>query len=165
MGGAAVLGTYVYGLVFHPDLRSGFWGGVPQTWRSVYTVSMFLAAAGYFAYTSFLLFRLDPERACIAGRVGYGLFNVLYALILLGSALWLPLTMAMLTRGSTALWVAIRVTLALVGIASLGLVAALLGLQPREPTWAHGLAVLGSVVFAFQTAVLDALVWAAFFPG
>ncbi|UCG84418.1 MAG: hypothetical protein JSW38_06275 [Dehalococcoidia bacterium] len=70
----------------------------------------------------------------------------------------------MLDKPSRTLWWAIRFTLALVGIGSLGLLVLLLVLNHEEPTWAFGLAVAGSVAFCWQTAVLDALVWPKYFP-
>ena len=44
------------------------------------------------------------------------------------------------------------------------MVAALLRPQPREPKLAHRLAVAGSIAVSFLTAILDAVVWPAFFP-
>jgi hypothetical protein len=44
------------------------------------------------------------------------------------------------------------------------LLTALLWLQPSTPKLSYRLAVFGSIAFAFQTAVLDALVWPAYFP-
>src|SRR5512144_1568173 len=112
LGGIAVLGSYVHGLAANPSTSGAVWGDVPEVLRPLYTLNMFLAAAGYFAFSAFV-FRLDPERTRIAGRFGFGAFHVLYALILVPSALWLPLTFEMLEAPSTGLWVAIRTTLAL----------------------------------------------------
>jgi hypothetical protein len=100
----------------------------------------------------------------VAGRFGYRIFPLIYALILVPSALWMPLTFAMIQEPSAGLWFAIRLTLASVGLGSLMLLTALLSLQPRSPKLAHRLAVAGSLAFTFQTAVLDALVWPAYFP-
>jgi hypothetical protein len=160
LGGTAVLGSYAWCLTSYPTGAGDFWGGVPEGLRPVYTVNMFLAAAGYFAFTFFLVYRLEP-----VGRVGPGTFNALYALILAPSALWMPLTFAMLEAPSDGLWWAIRLTLAAVGIGSLGLLAALVAVRPSPPSWAHRLAVVGGVAFCLQTAVLDALVWPAYFPA
>jgi hypothetical protein len=162
LGGVAVLGSYAHGLWTHPAGGAELWGGVPEALRPVYTGSMLLAAAGYFAFTYLLLFRLDPA-ARVAGRFRFGLFNVLYAGILAPSVLWMPLTFAMLRQPGAGLWLAIRLTLALVGLASLGLLGALLGLEPRRPAWACWLAVAGSLAFCTQTALLDALVWPVLF--
>jgi len=80
------------------------------------------------------------------------------------SALWMPLTFRMVEQPGAALWWAIRIVLAMVGLASLALLWALLRLEPSQPRLAHALAVAGGVAFCFQTALLDALVWPVFFP-
>lgn len=68
VGGAAVLASYAYSLGFDPATQAGLWGGVPLGLLPAYVVSMAAATAGYFAFTYFLLFRVDPDRARIAGR-------------------------------------------------------------------------------------------------
>ena len=162
-GGIAVIGSYVYGLWTHPANRGAIWGGVPETIKPLYTVSMLLAALGYFAFSYLILFRLDPDQVQIGHHFGFKAFYVLYAVILAASALWMPLTFAMVSHPSTGLWVGIRLTLVIVGLGSLGLLAALLYLEPREPPLFYWLAVAGSALFCLQTAVLDALVWPAFY--
>jgi hypothetical protein len=163
IGGIAVLGSYAYGVLTHPDAGTILWGGVPQSIRPLYTASMFLAAAGYFAFTYFVLFRLDPDAAQVARRLGFGVFNALYAAILIPSALWMPLTFLAVEQSSPALLWIVRVVLAVVGIASLGLFFALMTVKPRQPWWAHRIAVVGSVGFCIQTVLLDAILWVAFF--
>ena len=165
LGGAGVLASYTSALAVAPALLSRFWGGVPPSILPYYLASMLLATLGYFAYTYFILFRLDPEQTQIAGRFGYGLFYVLYLMILVPSALWMPLTRTMLQQPSPGLWLAIRFALAVVGLGSLGMLSSLLALRPRQPAWAYWLAVVGSAAFSIQTAVLDAFVWPAFFPA
>jgi hypothetical protein len=163
VGGVAVLGSYAWGLAAHPLTRGALWGGVPDSLRPLYTASMLLAAVGYFAFSFFVFFRLDPRRDRV-GPFGFGVFLALYALILLPSALWLPLTFAMLEAPSAALWAAIRGVLALVAAGSLGLVAAVAVAAPVDSPVARGIAVAGALAFSFQTALLDALVWPAYFP-
>jgi hypothetical protein len=165
LGGSAVIGSYAHGLASNPLTRGEVWGGVPEPLRPLYTASMLLAAAGYFGFSFFVFFRLDPARTRVAGGFGFGAFHALYALILVPSALWMPLTFAMLEAPSGALWLAIRVTLVLVGIGSLGLVAAVASAQPSEARLARAVAVAGALAFSFQTAVLDALVWPVYFPA
>jgi hypothetical protein len=163
LGGAAVLLSYAWGIGASAGLGASLWGGVPESARWIYTVNMFLAAAGYFLFTPYILFRLPPDTTLVAGRFRYGLFHVLYALVLLPSALWLPLTAHMIGEPSAAAWLAVRIDLALVALGSLGLLASLLALSPDAPrgrTWA----VIGTIPFCLQTAVLDAIVWPAFFP-
>jgi hypothetical protein len=161
IGGVLVLASYAYCFAAYPGPVADFWGGVPEALRPLYGVSMVLAAAGYFAFAFFLLCRWHTART--GGRIGRGAFDALFALILIPSALWMPLTFAMLESPSAALWWAIRVVLFAVGIGSLGLLAGLIWVRPLEPTLAHRLAVAGAAAFSFQTAILDALVWPAFF--
>lgn len=162
-GGLAVLGSYAFCLIAYSSEAGDFWGGVPDALRPLYTVNMGLAAAGYFAFTYFLMYRMKPTMGA-GGRFGFGTFNVLYALILLPSALWMPLAFAMLESPSDGLWWVIRLTLVAVGIGSLGLLAGLVAVRPRSPSVPHKLAVAGSLAFCAQTAILDALVWPAYFP-
>lgn len=165
LGGIAVLGSYALGIASHPGASSQVWGGVPESIRPLYTVNMFLAAAGYFGFSFFVFFRLDPDRTRLFGRRGFRVFHVLYALVLLPSALWMPLTFAMLDSPSAALWAAIRLVLFLVGIGSLGLIAAVATASSAEAPVARRIAIAGAIAFAIQTALLDALIWPAYFPA
>jgi hypothetical protein len=164
IGGAAVLGSYVIGIMTHPETRDALWGDVPRALMPYYTISMFSAAAGYLAFTYFIMFRLDPGEATVAGRFSFDLFPWLYALILVPSALWMPLTFLMIGSPSLPAWIGIRLVLGITGVASLLLLAALFLVQPAAPVWAHRIAVIGCAAFCIQTAVLDALVWTAYFP-
>jgi hypothetical protein len=163
IGGMAVLGSYILGALTIPDAGQILWGGVPQGIRSFITVNMFLAAAGYFAFTYFILFCLDPVKTQVTSRFGFGLFNALYTAILIPSALWLPLTFLAVKQSSSALGGAARLDLGIAAIASLGLFAALLVVKPSRPLWAHRLSLIGCVFFCIQTVILDAIVWGIFF--
>jgi hypothetical protein len=165
LGGAAVLTSYAYSLSIDPATRGDLWGGVPLGLLPVYIASMALATCGFFAFTFYLFFRANPDTMRIAGRFRFGLFTWLYAMILVPSALWLPLTSAMVQEPSSILWLGIRLVLVVVGLGSVGLLLALLSLRPRHPARAYWLAVAGGVAFCIQTAVLDLFVWTAYFPG
>lgn len=165
LGGGAVVLSYVYILGMDPATQADLWGGVPAALLPAYVTSMALATGGFFAFTFFLLFRTDPERVRIASRFGYGLFSGLYVMILAPSALWLPLTSAMVQQPNSILWLGIRLVLVAVGIGSVALLLSLLILRPRRPAGAYWFAVVGAVAFCFQTAVLDLFVWTALFPA
>jgi hypothetical protein len=158
-GGAAVLSSYAWGLSHLGSDASRAWGGVPDALRPVYQASMLLAAAGYFPMT---LFVLEGRRS---GRPKMEPATALYAGILVGSALWLPLTCAMLEQPSTPLWWAIRLDLGVVGAASLGVLGLVARDRPPGSSLAWKAAVVGAIAFCVQTALLDALVWPAYFPG
>jgi hypothetical protein len=163
LGGAAVIGSYILGLSGQSGGANVLWGGVPNSLRPVYTVSMILSALGYFAFIYFILFRLIPKEVMIGDRFGFSLFFAIFLIILISSAFWMPLTNIYVGNPSTGIWVTIRIVLALVGLASIGLVLALLGLQTKNHGIAYWLAVVGSGYFAFHTTVLDAIIWAALF--
>jgi hypothetical protein len=108
---------------------------------------MFLAATGYFAFTYFILFRPNPGETRVFRRFPFDLFNVLYAAILLPSALWMPLTLFALEGSSLGFVWAVRIVLVIVGLASVALLFALLKVEPCLPRSAHRLAVAGCVGF------------------
>jgi len=153
LGGAAILASYAHGILTQPDPGAA-WGGVPDGLRPLYVASMLAAAAGYFPMTGYVLSRFQRSP---------GLFSALYAAILLPSALWMPLTFAYLESPSAPLWWAVRGVLLLVGAGSLGVLAVLAAQREgRGAGWAAALA--GACAFSLQTALLDALVWPAYFP-
>jgi hypothetical protein len=163
-GGILVLGSYAHGLITHPANRDAIWGSVPEAIKPLYTANMLLAAAGYLAFTYFVMFRLNPDNAQLANLSGFKVFYIIYALILFPSALWMPLTYAALGHpGSSLYYWAVRITLAIVGLASLALLGVLLSLHSSESSPTYWLAVAGSVFFCIQTAALDATVWSAYF--
>ena len=163
LGGAAVIGSYVFGLSGQSGGANVLWGGVPNSLRPVYTVSMILSALGFFAFIYFILFRLVPGEVLIGGRFGFSLFYAIFLVILVASAFWMPLTNAYVGNPSTGMWIGIRTVLALVGLGSIALMLALLTLQTKVPGISYWLAIAGSGYFAFHTAILDAIVWAALF--
>ncbi|MEM7137035.1 MAG: hypothetical protein AAF500_10675 [Myxococcota bacterium] len=164
VGGIAVLGSYVHGLTTHPDTRQMLWGTIPEELKGVYNVTMLLAAAGYFLFSYHFAVRTDPA-ACRVGPFGFGFINACYALIMVTSALWMPLTFAYFDQPTSGLWLVIRFELLAVGVGSLGLLVALLVMEPRARGVAGVLALLGLVLFALQTAFLDPIVWPEFIPG
>lgn len=134
LGGGAVIGSYVWGFLTHSNAGQALWGGVPDSIRPFYTAGMFLAATGYFAFTYFILFRLNPSETRVFSRFPFDLFNVLYAAILISSALWMPLTLFALEGSSLGFVRVVRIVLAMVGLASVALLFALLKVEPRLPS-------------------------------
>jgi hypothetical protein len=163
VGGAAVLASYAWGLGALSAAEPGLWGGVPAAWRPAYTLNMLLAAVGYFAFTSYWVLAVAPERVRFAGG-GFVALTALYAAILFPSALWLPLTALSLDDPASWVWLAIRIDLAVVAVGSLGVLGALLTLEkPPAPRW-RLLAIAGCAPFVLQTAVLDAILWPWLYP-
>ena len=165
LGGVAVLGSYAIGLTTHPLTRSEVWGNVPEGIRPLYSANMFFAAAGYLTFSYLLFFRTDPGAQRAAVGFGYGTWNWLYAGVLIPSALWMPLTFAMVDAPSPGLWLAIRATLGIVGLSALGFLVGLVKIRRHDPRPLNACAIAGACFFAIQTAVLDALIWPAYFPA
>lgn len=132
VGGMLVIGSYIHGLVTNPGKASALWGGVPRSLVPAYTLSMVLAAAGYLLFTYFLLFRathmgLEPDFRVLA---------VIYVLILVPSALWMPLVIQLVSRPDPLVWFAIRLVLALVLWSfSLSPMHLTRGTGPTGPRW------------------------------
>lgn len=164
IGGISVLGSYVFGIRNQAGGTSLLWGGIPRAIRPVYTVSMLVAAAGYFFVIYHVLFNLEPSSVKIFEVLGYNLFFVIFALILVPSALWMPLTSVYVKSNSATLKCSIRIVLAVVGLASIAMVWALATLDPQPEGIFKYLAIYGSAYFAFHTAVLDGVFWSALMP-
>jgi hypothetical protein len=162
LGGVAVIGSYFLGLGGGSS-ADVLWGGVPESIRPVYMVSMAVSALGYFAFLYFLLVKTVPGEVVVSGRFGYSIFYPIFLLILVPSAFWMPLTNLYVDDPSSGTWAGIRVVLFLVGLASIALAWALFALRPGNRGKAYWAAVVGSCYFAFHTFVLDAILWAALF--
>src|SRR5660398_259080 len=82
---------------------------------------------------------------------GFPVFLWIYLAILVPSALWMPLVAQMVASPSEPVWWVIRLALLVVGLASVALVAALLRVSPRSPTWLYLVSVVGAVWFTVHT--------------
>ncbi|MFC1789644.1 hypothetical protein ACFLYY_01560 [Patescibacteria group bacterium] len=157
IGGIAVIGSYIWGLKAGSGGADTLWGDTPAGVRTIYTISMFLSALGYFAFIYFILFKLNPA------SFNFNIFYIIFLGILGASAFWMPLTNLFLANPGTLLWVGIRLVLAIVGISSIALAWVLISLHMKEIGLAYWLAVVGSAYFAFHTAILDMILWPIFF--
>lgn len=163
--GPAVLGSYVWSAKSWPsESLDKLWGNVPEAVQPWYTAWMFVAATGYLVYSYRLFFVVDAAKVRVAGRYGFGLFNVLLVAILVPSMVWMPLTLVHIDHPSTAKWIAIAAGLWTTGLASLAMIFALAKLEPREPGPLAKASVIGAIAFAGQTFGLDACVWTQMFP-
>jgi hypothetical protein len=163
LGGPAVLGSYAWGGLTHPGAGAALWGGVPEALRPLYTLSMLTATLGYLVSAPYVLFRLQPDEVRVGAR-GFGLFSLLYALVLFPSAMWMPLTFEWVASPSPGLYALICAVLATVGGASVALIWAIARAAPVPSPRGRALALVGASAFALQTALLDGIVWPILFP-
>ena len=160
IGGILVLGSYYLGLQGGSNVDI-LWGGVPENVRPVYTISMLICAVGYFIFFGYIFTNLKGKTF----KKDFGLFEkmilILFVLILGASALWMPLVNLMVQNPSDLVWLSIRLVLAIVGLASIGVVIVLLKINPKTKGLIYYLSLIGMGWFAFHTAVLDAIIWAS----
>lgn len=155
--GAAVLASYVHGVRTRPYGISGsaLFGRMPAAMRTVYVRMMFVAAAGFFP--PFVYFAGHPDvRVLGASRTAV---ELLYALVLVPSALWIGLTYRYLAAPSALRFWLVRMDLFAVALGSLGLVGALVVIEPAPSSGVLACLVASQLAFCVQTVLLDALLW------
>lgn len=162
VGGSLVLASYVLAFAYAPAVRDGLWGGVPDALRPLYTGNMLLAALGYFPFTALFVFGrprggeapTDDERSLLG----------IYTLVLIPSALWVPLTAWVIESPSLMLWYVVRLDLFLVAAGALLILLRTLRHARSTGTLRGWVPLVGAVPFFVQTGILDALVWPLFYP-
>jgi len=161
VGGSSILFSYAYGLITQIELRNYLWGAIPESIKPFYIISMFMAAFGYFLFTSYILkkifFNTDNNLSLL------WLTNILYSGIIFPSVLWMPMTFEYLVNGSVELWWSIRMVLFVVGISSSLLFILLLFLNFKNKSDFKFMSIIGIFSFWVQTLILDALVWPMYF--
>lgn len=162
IGGIAVIGSYIFGIIGHPGNVGNLWGNASKTVQNFYEISMIFAALGYFAFTYFTIFRLSPDKVNIFSNFNFTIFPIIYFIILAASSLWMPLSFSWLDSQSGITWIVIRIVLALVGLCSLFITISLMSL-PHDLGIIYWLALVGSAYFSFHTLVLDAVIWPTLF--
>jgi hypothetical protein len=157
LGGMTVIGSYILEIKTHPGQVEALWGGVPIWIQPVYSANMFLAAIGYLLILNFVLFHLNSDARI--GRLPLWIFDLLFLFILVPSSLWMSLTYAVAESYTFWRWFAVVITLALTGLASIGVLISLISIRPHPDTMVYKLALIGACFFVLQTAVLDAIIW------
>ncbi len=162
VGGSAVLGSYVLAFAVEPEIRSGLWGGIPDSLQGFYTVNMLLAAAGFFPATYWLGLKTPVDQFVDYTGLRFEALMLAYAAILMPSALWLPLTAIYIGEPTALLWIAIRIVLFLVGAGATCVAYMLIRRAAKGPSIVWG-AVVAFFFFWLQTMILDAIVWPWFY--
>lgn len=163
LGGVAVLGSYAYGFMQYPEAVDQLWGGVPESLLGVYSSNMLLAATGYLLVFGYVLMKIPGDTRTRNGGLLLERLNVLHAVILFCSALWMPLSFALLEAPNQDLWWCIRVVLFGTGASAIAVGWHLHRYATDRGLWFRAAAV-GYLFFCLQTAVLDALIWPYYFP-
>jgi hypothetical protein len=161
-----VLGTlvplsYIIGL---GDKADTMWGGVPSNIRPLYTISMLISAIGFFIFSTYTFLNVFKDGFILPYSLKKWTIHLSYLLILIPSALWIPLVNVMLDRPSTLIWVAIRSVLILVALGTLILLILITKAKKEEKGLFYYASVVGLILFLFHTGILDAIIWPILFP-
>ena len=169
--GPMVLASYVIGVRRMEDPME-LWGGIPESWRSLNVMCMFIAAAGFLIAWWQLLFGWDfgvvesvgwPWSGDVS-EGGHGRILIAFLLILIPSMLWLELTRAHIQNGSSLTqWIV---------IANLWLVVSgnVLLILFGWSAWSRGasgtdiLPLLGGLMLGIQVIVNDGILWVWKYP-
>jgi len=160
IGGSLVLLSYLYAIKTYSGNVNDFWGGFPKQYLSVYYVSMLVSAVSFFIFTSYILLQFDMLTERHIFKV---VFPVLYTILLIGSAIWMPSVKLYLIDAPSFLWIFIRTILFSVGFSSLVMTVVLFITKPNPISTHYVGAVVASSYFCFHTLILDGFVWPHFF--
>ena len=103
VGGTAVLGGYLICLYMFPDQRETLWGAVQGGWRSVFAVSMLIAAAGYLAFLYVILFKSSPVEFSSRFLDTKHAISIICMIFLISAATWMPATITYLKTSNSSL--------------------------------------------------------------
>ena len=157
-GGLAVLGSYAWGLMTHPDTRMDLWGGVTEKERLWYVPIMPTAAIGHLLTIWYLYFKVNPEGIDLPGGFGYHTFTILFAIYLLFAAVWMPMTFSAL-EGNHSIVPLMKISLVIVGVACALILACLIIIGPQTSGNLHWWVIFGMSGLVIQTLFIDAIFW------
>jgi hypothetical protein len=159
IGGTLVLLSYIIGLKAGKN-ADVLWGGVPESARGLYTVSMLVSATSFFVFSIYIFLTMKNTSIQLPFSLDKSVFNYLYLVILISSTLWIPLVNVMVSSPSSLVWFTIRLILALVGLATLVILIILLKTSANKinPTFFY-ITLAGVFWFFVHTGILDAIVW------
>lgn len=160
--GSILLYSYYYYIKYGGVTAKRLWGDA-YPYRKYMFVTMILATIGYLAVLLYSLFFAKTNKTVLN-------LAVCQILIICISMLWLPITIMFLKSSETInkrlLSFAAIVVLFLVALASIKQILIVEKLEPLNKNFniLKKIAVIGAFLFAFQTFIIDFLVWdVAFF--
>ena len=160
IGGVLVLASYYWGIKSDKGINA-FWGEIPNSIKSVYTVSMIISAISFFVFSAYIFKNIATGllQSSMGGVLPYLFF---FGVIQIASALWMPLVGIMVSNPSTLLWIGIRVALAVVAIVALAIFFLLLRISPKQSSLFYYTTLISLVIFTIHTGILDAVIWPYF---
>ena len=163
VGGVAVLGSYALCIVGWPEESPLLWGAIPPSIIPVYTANMFVAAFGFFLFSWRVLRWCDVDSSQFVGGRTFKFLIACYAAMLIGSALWMPLSLYAVVNNLGWLTPFIVVDLGIVAVGSLGILVCMITMTPQGSRASRVASIVGACLFCSQTVLLDFCIWPWFF--
>ncbi len=161
IGGPLVLLSYIIGLKAGKSADI-LWGGTPKKIRGVYTISMLISAISFLITSVFIFLIIKDPNILLPYSLSMSIFNILYTILLLCSAIWIPLVNRIVNKPSKFVWLSIRLGLIFVGLSALGILMLLIGITPQPTTLIYWISIAGMGIFFIHTGILDAFLWPYF---
>tara|TARA_A100001037_G_C15109675_1_gene618308 strand:+ start:1031 stop:1567 length:537 start_codon:yes stop_codon:yes gene_type:complete len=160
IGGAAVLGSYAFGLGYFPEYRNELWGGIYGIWRNVLVTSMLLSGAAYLTFCYFIIFRADIDAYGIHFILGPQTITLLTALFLLSATLWMPSAILYMHTENNIWWI---FTVGALWITALSLLS-LTGMYAFSangsiPVFDRIICTVSLSIITLHCLVIDAIIW------
>jgi len=152
--GSLVVLSYILGIGDNADI---LWGGVTEKLRKPYTLSMLLSATSYMIFTSYIFFNLLKNQHSLPFNIPTYWIVIIYAVMLIASAAWIPLVNRMVSNPTNITWILIRTSLALVAFASLAIL--ILIFKTPDNTLHYKISLIGITIYLIHTGILDAIIW------
>ena len=162
VGGLLVLGSYAACIEGWPEQSKKLWGAIPEAVIPYYTLNMFVAATGYFLFSWRALAASGSSSTFVGGR-SFSFLLAAYAATLLGSALWMPLSLYAVIHGAEWMYWIIVADLGVVAGGSLSILLCMVTMAPTGPSKTRIASITGACMFCSQTVLLDFAVWPWFF--
>ena len=164
IGGIAVLGGYAYALAINPETRNALWGGIPESWKPLYTFSMFTSAIGYLYATYYLVFKGGLDLQFFWGKYKASLLTILISIFLISSSFWIHSTFSYIDSPTQSQWLTIQIELFITAIALILFTIGLVSANGVGKILNHKLAIIGCLLITFHCLILDAIIWTSKFP-
>lgn len=146
--GICVVFSYQQGIKRREDIEV-LWGGLSKKLRKIYTISILVSTVAFFVSFIYILL--------LIGDGSYPFFFIIYTVMLIASAFWMPLVNRFVKTKSDIDWYLMRTSLIFTGLSSFFLFFFLLNIQ--ESTIFYYIALASSIILTLHTGILDAIVW------
>ena len=160
IGGVSVIGGYILGLSMYSEHREALWGGVNGHLRTVFTISMLLAATGYIIFCYATIVKGGAEEFGVNHIFGQHSLSIISAIFLISASLWMPTTIAFVHTGVSYLWVIAISSLWVTALSLLWMTAIVAFSDPQSIAGITKYSsVIGLAYITFHCMILDAVCW------